>query len=271
MTTRRMNLLALLAAGAVTVLVVAGLSTAASGSAPTNQSPPTISGTAEEGQTLTSSTGTWSGSTPITYSYQWRRCDTDGGSCSSISGATDKTYTLKAVDVGNTIRVRVTAKNSDGSAQSTSVPTAVVKAKPAPPPATQNGCPTSGSGTLDVKSVSPPARLMVDGQTVSPSTITRSTQDVTVRFHVSACNGRPVSGALVYLTAVPFEQFSIPAETATGADGWVTLTMHQDRFFPASPRQQLLAAFVRARKPGDATLGGISTRRLVSFPVDLHR
>ena len=91
-----------------------------------------------------------------------------------------------------------------------------------------------------------------------------------MRFHVSACNGRPVSGALVYATAVPFNQFSIAAETPTGADGWATLTEHRMSAFPASPRQQLLAVFVRARKTGEPLVGGISTRLLVSFPVRLN-
>ena len=145
----------------------------------------------------------------------------------------------------------------------------MVRSKTAPPPTTVNGCPASGSGTLDVTSVAPPARLLIDGQTVSPTVITRSSSDVTLRFHVSACNGRSISGALVYATAVPFSQFSIPPEVQTGSDGWATLTMHQDRFFPASSRQQLLAVFVRARKSGESLLGGISTRRLVSFPVHL--
>ncbi|HEY0417138.1 MAG TPA: hypothetical protein VGC78_12205 [Gaiellaceae bacterium] len=266
--TRRTNLLALLAAGAVTVLAVAGLSEAA-GSPPSNQSPPTITGTTTEGSTLTAHSGTWNGTGPITYSFQWRRCDQTGGSCSNISGATTSTYTLKKVDVGNTLRVRESAKNNGGTTNATSVPTGVVAAAPAPTPTTLNGCPTTGTGPLAVTAVSQPARLLIDGQTASPSVVTRSTEDLTLRFHVSACGGRSVTGALVYATAVPFEQFNTPPEATTDATGWATVTVHQAGRFPASPRQQLLAVFVRARKAGDPALAGVSTRRLVSFPVHL--
>jgi hypothetical protein len=45
--------------------------------------------------------------------------------------------------------------------------------------------------------------------------------------------------------------------------------MSQADHYPASPRQELLAVFLRARKPGEPILGGVSTRRLVSFKVDL--
>jgi hypothetical protein len=266
---RKTNLAALLAAAAVTVLAIAGFSTAASSAAPVNTAEPKISGTAQEGQTLSGSSGTWTGTGTITYKYQWRRCNAQGNGCSNIGGADSSNYQLRTADVGHTVRVRVTAKNADGSASSDSNESAVVTAKTTTPPPVTNGCPTSGSGTIDVSTIAPPARLLVDGQTVSPTVITRSTTDVTVRFHVSACSGRSISGALVYATAVPFSQFSIPPEAQTGSDGWATLTMHQDRYFPASSRQQLLAVFVRARKSGESLLGGVSTRRLVSFPVHL--
>ena len=264
--TRKRNLLALLAAAAVTVMVVAGLSNAASSAAPVNTVEPKISGTAQEGETLTASSGSWTSSTNVTYAYQWRRCNTQGTGCSNAGGADSSTYLVKHADVAKTLRVRVTARNSDGSAQATSNQTDVIKAATPPPPAT--GCP-AGTGAVDVAQLSPPARLLIDGQSASPSPITRSTTDLTMRFHVSACNGRSVSGALVYVTATPFNQFSV-AEVPTGADGWATVTQHAQAGFPASSRQQLLAVFVRARKSGEDILAGISNRILVSFPVNLN-
>lgn len=230
-----------------------------------NTSPPTISGSATVGSTLTANRGTWSGADPITYTYTWRRCDADGGSCSAISGANEQTYLLKAVDAGNTIRVRVAAKDSTGTSSATSVPTAVVTAATKPPPPASNGCAKTG-GTVPVAGVSPPARLTIDQTQVSPSTLTFGTRSVTARFHVSACGGS-VQGALVYVTAVPYGQFAIPNEQTTGSDGWATLRFTALSGYPVSNKQQLLVMFVRARKNGENLLGGISTRRLVSFRV----
>ena len=111
---------------------------------PSNTTLPDISGTAREGQTLTSTDGAWSGTTPMTYARQWRRCDAAGGACTNISGATATTYVLAAADVGFTIRSSVTATNSGGNATAQSAQTAVV-APLNPPVATVTVAPATAS------------------------------------------------------------------------------------------------------------------------------
>ena len=262
-----LGLLAVTAAFAGAMLGGTGLGSAATQARPTNQTPPTIQGTPQVGSTLTAKEGTWTGS-PTDYDYAWRRCDSDGGSCSLISGASEKTYVLKQVDQGNTIRASVTAQNADGRTTATSVPTAVIREAPVtPPPPAANACDKTPPIAADVK---PPERLLIAGQQVSPGVIVGSTNTIVARFRVAACSGKPVQGALVYVTAVPYNMFSVPPEATTGADGWAELRMNRQRGFPATPRQQLLVMFVRARAPGGNLLGGISTRRLVSFPVNLR-
>jgi hypothetical protein len=257
-----------LAAGAfvIGVAAFAGQGSAADQAAPANTSPPTVSGTPEAGQRLTGTRGQWSGS-PTDYNFFWTRCDRNGGSCANISGANGGAYRLTTADVGNTVRFKVEAVNADGRTFASSVPTAVVRAAPTPP-AAPTGC--AANPPLQVGGLLAPERLQLDSYTINPGVVGRSTQEITVRFHVS-CKGKAVQGALVYAAAVPFNQFTVPAEQPTGADGWAQLTMTQLSGYPAARRQQLLVVFARARKPGEDVLGGISTRRLVSFPVDLRR
>ncbi len=252
------------------VALFAGAGVAASSVKPVNTSPPTISGTPQAGKTLTGDRGNWSNS-PTDYSFNWMRCDKNGGSCADISGANDKKYTLTSVDVGNTLRFRVTAKNADGSTTATSVPTAVIAAAPTPPPPSRGGgCPPGGNPD-QAANITPPARLLVDSLTSDPGVVGNSTQTLAVRFHVTSTCGGPVQGALVYATATPYNMFSIPPEVPTGSDGWAELRFQRLSGFPVGPRQQLLALFVRARKSGENLLAGISTRRLVSVRVDLSR
>ena len=129
------------------------------------------------------------------------------------------------------------------------------------------GCP-SGTGAIKIADLSAPVRLSLDQQVTSPALITRSTQSVVAHFRVTACNGRPVEGALVLAQVVPFDQFAGP-EGTSAADGTVNLTLNRQKGFPAAQRQQLLVIFARARKAGEDLLGGISSRRLFSFPVSL--
>ncbi len=187
----------------------------------------------------------------------------NGNSCATISGAAAQTYVLSQADAGTTLRVTVDATNSAGSTAATSVPTALV-----PAPVT-TGCPT-GTGVMQIADVTPPARLQIDQQTIAPALVTAATHTIVVHARVTACGGRPVQGALLYATAVPYNQFSVATEGTTGADGSANLTETQRHGFPASSKQQLLVVFLRARKASDPLTGGISTRLLVSFPVRLH-
>ena len=70
----------------------------------------------------------WSGTSPLTYTYAWLRCDADGANCVATS-ATRATYPLANADSGHTLRVVVRAQNAAGAASATSAATAVVQSK----------------------------------------------------------------------------------------------------------------------------------------------
>ncbi|HUA06327.1 MAG TPA: DUF4038 domain-containing protein [Solirubrobacteraceae bacterium] len=118
--------------------------TASTPSAPTNTTAPAVSGTAQQGQTLTTTNGTWTGS-PTGYAYAWEDCNSSGASCTTISGATQSTYTLASTDVGHTIRSVVTATNAGGSTPATSAATAVVTASTPSPPTNTTAPAISGT------------------------------------------------------------------------------------------------------------------------------
>jgi hypothetical protein len=78
---------------------------------------PAPSGSPTKGAILTANTGTWAGTAPFGYAYQWKRCtqpsgaDSSGATCTPIPGATDKTYQVVTADVGKYLRVGVRANN----------------------------------------------------------------------------------------------------------------------------------------------------------------
>jgi hypothetical protein len=280
---KRLRWLGLPAVAALSVLLfalTAGIGSARTAVAPNNTSPPTISGKAQVGELLKADPGTWTGTPAPTFTFQWRICDNNGGACHDIAGAAGNEYTLKSADQGNTVRVVVTGKNTDGTDTATSVPSALIAAGTATTPTATtptpgpsgNGCPklAAGASSVAVTDVAAPARLQVAGMVATPSVITLGTKTFSVKFRVSDTCGSPVKGAQVYATTVPFNQFSIPSQQQTDDSGSVTMQFSMLRGFPAATHQRLLVMFVRASKPGDPILAGISTRRLVSFRVNLH-
>jgi len=259
----------LLAASGVTlafiaaVAVFATMGTAQSGTAsqaqyaPSNSAAPTVSGTAQEGQTLTASSGTWSSSSNVSYSYQWQRCNATGAACADISGATAQTYTVGSADVGNTLRVLVTAKNADGSSSAPSGTTGVVTAK--------STAATTTGATVSAANVALPDRLLIDDVKFSPNPVKTSTT-ITARIHIKETQqGKSVSDALVYAIGLPYSRVTVPGEVKTDATGWATLTFNPDKLFP---RKGYVTVFIRARKTGDDPLAGVSTRRLVQCTIN---
>lgn len=219
--------------------------------APTNTTRPSIAGTAQEGATLSANPGVWAGDQPIVYTYQWRRCNTAGASCVNIPNADDQTYTVAPVDVGDTLRVNVTARNSTGASSAESAQTAVVTRRAAPAP----------GSSRNVSQVNAPDRLIVDQVQFSPNPVRSRTQPITVRVKVLDTAGFAVQDALVFIRSTPIVT-STPPEGRTGADGWATFQVVPQADFPLRNGYSV-QYFVRARKQGDNPLAGVSGRRLV--------
>jgi hypothetical protein len=226
---------------------------AATGSAPKNTSAPAISGTLQDGSTLTVSPGAWSGTPAPTISYQWQRC-TGAGACDNIAGATGTTYVLTSADVAHTLRVQVTATNSHGSSTAVTSETDLI----APAKSAQGGA------AIQISQVSLPDRLVIDRVQFTPNPTT-SRDTVVGRFHVTDTRGFSISGALVYVLGLPYGWTYAAPETPTDASGWASISIRPTPNMPL--RRGDLVVFVRARKPGDNLLAGVSTRRLVQEAI----
>jgi hypothetical protein len=245
----------------VSAVGIAGASTAAN--PPTVRALPYVAGPVTVGRTVTAINGDWAGTRPLTFTYQWRRCGSAGGNCVDLTGATAKTYVLTSADVGHRMRVLVTAKNSAGSSSAVSRPSNVVRAAATPPPPGPAGQIKLADGkvSIPVTSVSAPQRLIVSGVAFTPSVV-RSRDPFTARFRVVDTRGFVVRGALVYMIGLPYGRIGNLAEQETGTDGWVSFQVQPTARLPLV-NGGALVVFVRARKPGDNVLAGVSTRRLV--------
>jgi len=231
--------------------------------APRAISKPTISGKAQVGETLTADPGKWAEG-PSSFAYQWLTCDKSGDNCKDISGATGKTYGVRAADKDNTVRVEVTAKNLVDSTKARSDATDVVVTGGTPTP---TPTPVGVGGAISITAVSLPNRLVISQVKFTPNVIRSRAEPLTARFRVTETQaGKAVAGALVYAVGVPANRVTNVGETQTDSSGWATMTFRPLTGLPMKQGAQVVF-FVRARKGGENVLAGVSNRRLVSIRV----
>src|SRR5262249_39593669 len=147
---------------------------------------PKVTGSAQVGYVLTASPGTWSGTQPIEYTYQWQR--NAGAGWTDIPGATGNSYTPAKADTAMTLRVVVSADNdAPGQVTATSEATAAVRAGviagPTPTPVSINPTGAQGNGSALGPSISEDGRYIAfssDANDLVPGD-TNGTRDVFVR------------------------------------------------------------------------------------------
>jgi Spherulation-specific family 4 len=208
---------------------IAGGTTTPPPSKPTNTVAPVISGSPTQGQVLSTTSGSWNGYPTPSYTYRWQDCNSSGGSCTNISGATGSSYTLTAADVGHTIVVVVTAANTQGSASASSAATAVVQS------------PSSGGGGSGGGSGSPPSgfkggdysvesnsvSLSGTGQALATQATIASTgtlKDMVV-YQTAGISGSPSIEAAIYADSngYPGKQIGDSASNALSSAGWLDM------------------------------------------------
>ena len=185
----------------------AATATVTTPAAPVNTPPPTVSGPGAAGANTDRATGSWSGTTPISYSDQWQRCSPG---CGDISGAERQYLPVAAADVGATLRVAVTASNSSGSSHASSTQTAGVTAAGTATTVTFDI--TTGADDGEVK-----ANNMGTGAPYPPAT-TPTVNTTATTFAVQSDTGPVFSGYEVRVGLLRFDTSALPdGATVTGA------------------------------------------------------
>lgn len=244
-----------LASGLTALAAVAAMAEAQPAVIPANTEAPAVVGTAQDGELLAAKDGEWSGTNPMTFTYQWQVCDVAGGTCANINGATAKIYRVATPDVGRRLRVQVTAKNTTGSKSAMAEATSAV-VHPSGAIRLQDG-----KISIPASSVKQPDRLVLSGLQFTP-TVLRSRQPFTGRFRVTDNRGYVVRDAIVLVTGVPLGWIFASQEVRTNVDGFAQIQL-QPTTRLRLVRGGSMVMFVRARKEGDDLLAGVSTRRLI--------
>jgi endoglucanase len=245
---------------------------------PVNTVLPKISGTPQQGQVLSASQGTWTGTAPISYSYSWS------------DGATGPSDTLTASDVGKTVTVTVTAKNTAGSASATSAPVGPVTAAPppsglpvAPMPVISHGLPAFGEGQVDYPPsqgndgsyghsyrCTPPCALDIDLSSVPGAQ--RQQALVAWYNHRSQFDAAATNGNVYYNNPRDYtiDVNAAPGGTSTPpSSGWTTLVTVTGN--PFNGRQSIVklngANWIRMRV---TAVNGSSGNQDAMFNLDVH-
>jgi hypothetical protein len=233
----------------------------APGKAPVNTKKPSVSGSWVEGASATVDRGTWTGAS--SYTYQWLRCNSSGGSCGGIAGATSTQYRLTSSDVGRKVRVNVTARNTAGSTTVLSTESGTVAAAG---PAGVIVLP-SGERSIPVTSVPRTERLIVDRVAFTPTPVRSRTQVISVQVRVKDTRGYVVRDAQVFIRSTPLVTRAEPSRRPTLTDGWVVFQMTPRSSFPQPRNGYNVQFFVKAYKTGDPALAGVAGYRLVQVPL----
>ena len=180
------------------VLDANGYASPPPGPALPNGSAPTISGPAREGATLTAATGAWTNG-PLSYAYQWQRCDAAGLGCAPIAAASAPSYTLVAADAYARVRVLVRATGPGGTSDATSDATRVIaNARGATAPG-GNGRTSAAAGGGRRACTGATLRVAVAG---APTTTVPIGRTVVLRGSLRCAEG-PIAGAALSLAIAP--------------------------------------------------------------------
>jgi hypothetical protein len=217
--------------------------TSSSQKAPANTEAPKITGSAEVGQTLSTSNGSWTES-PTSFTYEWQRCNSSGSGCVEIPGATGSTYKVASGDVGSTLRAAVTAHNSAGpSAPADSNLTAVVT-EPARlmPPSNTEAPKITGSAEV--------------GQTLSTSNGSWTESPTSFTYEWQRCNSS--GSGCVEIPGATGSAYKV-ASGDVGTTLRAAVTAHNSAG-PSTPADSNLTAVVPAAPStcGKTTVGGSS-------------
>ncbi len=226
-----------------------------------NTSLPVVRGTMVSGSVVTAEPGAWTGREPISFSYRWLRCNTQGGDCLSIGGATGRTYRLTSTDVNHRIRFNVTARNAVGQPHRH---LGRVADRDRAAPGGRDRLP-SGEISIPAASVPRDQRLIVSQVVFSPNPVTSRSQLITVRVRVKDTRGYVVRDALVFVRSTPRVTSGGDRQIAT-TDGWVTYQLAPNANFRVRSGYNV-QFFVKAYRAGDPALAGIAGYRLVQVPT----